>query len=447
MSQTERDRIARANVTEHTAPREAHGSQRRLGRWVVPTVLALAAIVWGAWRAPVEFARWRAAAQLDHYLRGDTAGALAALTEIARSVPDDVPIQARLMQWLADSGQASVALDVAERLKDADGRYPPAIAAARLTCLRRLGRHAEALDEFESLTSQAGISMDGSLAALNERAYLRALAGRQLIAAEGDMDYVLSMLDSMASQSSGLLIPARIRARLYAAIMLADAHEYAQAEQILDRAIDGLLERWNNLPSRLTGADDEPPELFAWLNPLHGLMERAAVDQYHQLADSLAATLTTRALVRQADQRLEESIVDRRRVELLGRRPEEILDQLVDARTAAMLAPELAAYLDTRACVYWRRDELALALADLNPAIDLQRSILALPWERRVPASEIQSDPRMLEDRYGAQLTKTLASLLSHRQRIQLQRGRERDAERDRQEIRRLGLDPDANWD
>ena len=54
MSQAERDRIARAIVTEHTAPLEAHCSQRRLGRWVVPTVLALAAIVWGAWRAPIE---------------------------------------------------------------------------------------------------------------------------------------------------------------------------------------------------------------------------------------------------------------------------------------------------------------------------------------------------------------------------------------------------------
>lgn len=140
---------------------------------------------------PREIIRWHLAAAIERHINGDLDAAIGSLDRLIEKSPNNDDLLTERAAWRLENRQYAVAL------KDADKalRLSPDRASTlelRSQIYQHLARHRDAIRDWDRLVTVAQSSFGPSLgAALNGRAYARALAKQDLDLALADIEEAL----------------------------------------------------------------------------------------------------------------------------------------------------------------------------------------------------------------------------------------------------------------
>ncbi|MCO6454747.1 MAG: hypothetical protein J5I93_05550 [Pirellulaceae bacterium] len=182
---------------------EAVPPPRSRWRWLVllaPLLLVAGPIAIG--ELPHEVAMWHGAAALEHHLDGDTPAALHSLERGLAWQPDSPQLLVQRSEWHEELGDLEAALADAQAAVERNERSAAALLQ-RSIVLRRLGRHDEAIEDWNRLVDLADGGVRLTVRKLNEtqqidvyngRAYARAVANQQLPDGLADVRHSIELL-------------------------------------------------------------------------------------------------------------------------------------------------------------------------------------------------------------------------------------------------------------
>jgi tetratricopeptide (TPR) repeat protein len=205
-----------ADRSQTTAePSEPGGGPSERGRAVRLAVSAtfgaaiLIAVIVTVMRSPAERARWYLAAAREEHAQGDLQAAIGLLRKAVDTHPGNGELHAQLAQYYFEDEDDEKCLTSLERLVE----LRPQDARAYLMrghYLRRMRRYEEAVRDADVLVRLAEQRQLPSLGrglslrdALNNAAYFRALAGKELDRALHDADIAVEAIRSAAGTAAG----------------------------------------------------------------------------------------------------------------------------------------------------------------------------------------------------------------------------------------------------
>lgn len=296
-------------------PRPTRG--QRLLRWVVllvPVLLVAGPVVVGEF--PREVALWHGAAALEHHLDGNLDAALQSLDAGLAWDPDNHLLLLQRSQWRLDAGDLPGALEDAE-LAVASKEHDPAGYLQRSSVFQKMGRHREAIDDWNRLVELAdgatrveirGLEGTRQMDIYNGRAYARAVANMEIQA--GLMDAQRS-IDRFGENMAVL----DTRGFLYY-----HAGEYEKARYDLDKAVDEVESYYAQLLRETRDEEGELPEPLRNQPRLRRqFLDLRELRKFQQeMAEQVAVLRYHRALVLDKLGEAEAAERDRQRVRELG---------------------------------------------------------------------------------------------------------------------------------
>ena len=404
---------------------------------------------------PGEAARWQAARALHAFDQGRTDQALGLMRDAVEQRPDDVFLLMPLAQMLLKANRADEALEIARRI-EADPTYARLGYQLKDQCLIRLGRFDEALEAFRkyepALKQQEAYAPDAlatflgtpdlrleyRVGRLNDLAYHRALAGQELEEARHNMESVIEELSRYPWYPLTLRVGFVDRVVISAALIGRQVGRTEQALERLDVRIRGLEDAVATLKTRLT---TDVTQGLADAYPLAATSEKRLKEKVFGYAygrEELAALLVVRALLYDDLGRDRLRDRDRVRVVQLGHDPDSLLKQFPEDIDCLRVLQQGAAYLDTRAVVLQKLDDLARAWDDIQIAVTAVQ-ILNETFAGGIQNSVSNSAGDYFDEDSSR---RSEAALLYHRMLLAEPLGKRDVADSDRQRIRALGFEP-----
>ena len=212
-------------------PPEQAGS-RRTSRLVITVLLLviLGPVAWRWW--PKEVARWYSAVATEKQLDGDARAAQQALTAALRWDPQSPATFRQRGDLFTDQGHYEQALEDYHRAIELDPDDPISLIK-RSVALQYLGKHAEAIQDWQQLESMwKDQGQEGFAMALNGLAYARALGNMELDQALQEVNQALQFGGRNPESRAAML-----DTRGYIQLLRG---EYQAARQDLDRAIQSM---------------------------------------------------------------------------------------------------------------------------------------------------------------------------------------------------------------
>ena len=438
------------------APPDSRPARNRLAQYgVLLFFLALVLLPVLGQGCSGEAAKWKAARALHAFDQGRTDQALAWMREAAQQRPDDVYLLTPLVQMLLKANRPDEALEIAERIQQ-DPEFSQLGYQLADPCLIRLGRFDEALEAFrkyepamkaqetrapEPLASFFGtpdLRLEYRSSRLNDFAYHRALAGKELDEARLNIQGVIDELSQYPWYPLELRVSFVDRVVISAALIGRQVGHTEPALKRIDARIEGLE---NTLESMKTHLTSRVTEDLVDQFPLAPTVEKWHKRQAFGIAygrQQLAALLVIRALLLDDLGRDEWRDRDRVRVIRLGHDPDKLLKQFPDDIRCLKVLQQGAAYLDTRAVVLQKLDDLDLAWNDIQIAVTAVQ-ILNETFGGGIQNSVSNSAGDFFDEDTSR---RSEAALLYHRMLLAEQMGNQDLAESDRQRIRELGFKP-----
>ncbi len=412
-------------------------------------LLVFAPVLW--YGGAEELDRWRVAALMEKYLDGKHEEAIAGLREIVARRPGNQEARIVLAGWLVDANQAGEALELVEAVPAA--QRSRGLLKVYQNCLLANGRSGEAISVFRELYPANELrTPDEQLFHRNGLSYFQALDGSETGMALRNSSSVVADVAARWNGDTGIALLPGLQAALCAVLIYRGETGRPPAgkeinsekfQQEIFAILDPVIEL---LHEELESARAAPGGRWSELNPF--LPDFIPFDSdwnpagTRGIADALAAFLTVRALVYQDLNDVEKSFADRRAVMKLGRDPESIAAKWPALVDCTDHLENLAMFLDTRGCVFYRLDQLHMALGDFQAAVIAQESLVrAGAWH--LPGGSIQTaDLREHRERFEEQPRKSLAVLLYHRSWVFRELGLEALERADVARVRELGFVP-----
>lgn len=417
-------------------------------------MLMLVAVPIGLRSCSGESDRWRAASAMELYLDGDKQAAIEQLTEVSERLPEDYQIKLKLGTWLLDDQQAEQALQVVKQVPE--NWQDREITSLIQRCYLALGQPNMALQEYQRVNpADATRSPDQLLMHRNSLSYYQALASQDLPLALENSNFVADSLANYWNGRHNLPMSATFQAffctaRIYQHVLeqsdtTPEKKEVYQRDalEILTGAIDLLRSEHEKLKAARSKRDavvdqesnsvgdaalrgdkgaadqqsiqDLTPETQRDLAQQKPPSKKVQLKRMDDVAQSLAAMLTLRAMVFQSTEQLTASFEDRQQVADLGFDPEQVRQMLPDFAECNFHLDSLASVLDTRGCVHLQLKNLQKALVDLNVAIAAQTALVEVVELAPRTSIEVSLDPRQQRQTFVLAPRRTLAVLLYHR--------------------------------
>jgi tetratricopeptide (TPR) repeat protein len=219
-----------ASASSDGPPEQA--GNRRPSRLVITVLLLLilGPVAWRWW--PKEVARWYSAIAAEKQLDGDAQAAQQALAAALWWDPESAATFRQRGDLLTDQGHYDQALEDYHRAIELDPDDPVNLIK-RSVALQFLGKHAEAIQDWQQLESMwRDRGQEGFAMALNGLAYARALGNSELDQALAEVNQALQF-GGRNSESRAAMLDTRGYIQLLRG-------EYQAARQDLDRAIQSM---------------------------------------------------------------------------------------------------------------------------------------------------------------------------------------------------------------
>jgi len=389
--------------------------------------------------------KWQAANAELLYESGDRAAAIESLQEVAAQRPQDKKIQWKLVNWLAENGQADKAVEHCnEQLERSPESQDWLLLKRESEC--QAGDFSAAWQTFEQLKLLRNQRLTRSAEELNEQAYYRTLAEENLSLAADEIrravqqvSYQSGVRDFRATLPSQGLISAALLSRQVEAqsIVLPQLNRRIGVAQ---RALDG---REKLLVESL---EDYSEESFPLNESRESMLEELRLKTEFR-RNELALLLVCRALMLEDLGEPGRCDFDRTQVVELGFQPQAVADLLPDDSLCLAVAKRAVAYLDTRGFVLAKMpwddpDQMADgvstgldAIADLNIAVSVAEVIHRLHTESIEPSVE-----------EAEQFNKMFAAVLYHRVMANTKANHLNAVKLDRERIKSLGFSGALQW-
>ncbi|MEM7453977.1 MAG: hypothetical protein AAF456_06430 [Planctomycetota bacterium] len=397
-----------------------------------------------------EVDRWRAASAMLQYENGEVAEAIATMEQIVEDSDDEPSLIRSLAAMLRDTGRAGDAVDLCDKwLEKSSGAHP--VDRARMlemkaSCQQMQGEAMSALETIKELHSMAGsVSTASPLAWLNDLAYYRALAGTELGQAEDDMNRVIEENESDPNWQVKRPVAFHAKTALCAAIVLRDLDRADEAIDVLDRWINRYEDLGFERESRLVEWIYQSATQFPFKPEVEKQLTAGRREVIDRSNAGLAMMLTLRALIAQSEGDTDRMETDRIRIASLGFESEWLAERLPTMPDCIVTLEESQAYLDTRGYVRVMQKKYRLAMPDLNLAILASETLADAMNSPLFNSIELSSSMGTNEsrDKRMQLVIKTQAILLAHRMQAYQESGRQDLADRDAEQIRELGFDPE----
>lgn len=404
---------------------------------------------------PSERDRWTAAHAMVLFDRGERDVAIDRYRPVVEKHPDDVPLLLPYIQMLLKADREEEALEIARRIAT-ETNYRQLGYQLMDQCLIRLGRFDEALEAFRQYEpvlkereSQVPDALSRFLGApdlrleiratrLNDLAYHRALAGRELEEARANIESVISELSAQPWYPLEYDVTFVDRVVISIGLIGRQVGRTEEALEQLDghvRAVERAIERLRqNITTQIT---DRVRSEFPFSADTEKRYKQLVFD-FALGQRQLAVLLAVRALLYDDLDRDRERDRDRIRARKLGVDPEEVLRQIPIDLDCLRALQQGAAYLDTRAVVLMELGEFHTAWLDSNIAV-LAIQILNATYAGGLQNS-VSSGAGDFFDQDNTRRSE--AALLYHRMLLAQKMQRSDLAELDRRRIKELGFEP-----
>lgn len=407
-----------------------------------------------------EWARWDAAQAVMAHERGDVDGAIEQLTAAVEKSPRDPSLKLSLAEKLIESSQPFRAERVCDEILK---RFPDHDAALirKANSQQSQGNFVKALATFKQRAKARSWLISDSFHKLNERAYFRALANRELPYAKEDIDAAIA---KVAQQRLGALehsVSIRVRSLVVSALV---GRKIGMADVAIDRLtprINALRIKTHEIKLELNAAIiQQSSQQFPPVkeDTLHYNAMRANV---WVVEKELALLLTTRALCYQdlSDQdpsNIQYCDQDRAEVRSLGLDADKIVAKLPGDNECISELLDSHSLLDTRGFIVSRLsdspsdvDSNGLPMLKnregLNEAlVDFNQAIFAFQVFANSLGTEVHNHIENTLDIaiMKLRIPRSKAVLLYHRMLLLEKIGPADAAAKDRESIIELGFEP-----
>lgn len=388
--------------------------------------------------------KWQAAQAELQYENGDRNAAIQSLQEVAVKRPKDSKIQLKLVNWLAENGQADKAVEhCKEQLEHSPKSQNWLLLKREAEC--QAGDFKAAWQTFEQLKVLRNRRVNRSPEELNEQAYFRALAEEDLSLAADEIQRAVQQV----SHQSGIpnfraMLPSQalISASLLSRKVEAQSIVLPQLNRRIVVAQRALEDREKLLVESLA---DYSKESFPLSKSRESMLEETRV-QTEFRRHELALLLVCRALILEDLQEPARCDLDRTHVVELGFQPQAVADLLPDDSLCLSVAMRAIAYLDTRGLVLTKMpwSDPGQLVDDVSTGFDA-----ITDFDIAVAVSEVidrvQQASKESSGQEQEQFRKVFAAILSHRAVAHGKAGRSDLVQPDRDRIEALGFDPDGN--
>ncbi|MDA8563306.1 hypothetical protein N9L06_02525 [Mariniblastus sp.] len=388
--------------------------------------------------------KWQAAQAMVRYENGDRDEAIESLRQVASKLVDDQYIQFTLVDWLTENGQAKKAVEHFDRqLEHKPGSVTSLALRRESEC--GAGDYQAAWQTHQQLQELETQRLNRSAADLNEQAYFRALANVDLPTARSEIRQAVAKV-SYDSGIPGFNAPLPSQALIAASLLSRHVDAQSLVLPHLNRRIDAVRKVLEDREKSLVELLEEfSNESFPLSQSREGLLKdvRFKVDfRRHELA----FLTVCRALMVEDLGHPNRCDSDRAQIVHLGLQPQMVADLLPEDSICHPMATRAIAYLDTSALVLTKmlgndpsqliEEELTLAnaITDLNISVAVCDVI-----DRRIQTAKESTESELKQRR------KVFAAVLHHRVLAHQKSGNAELAQLDRERIKSLGFDPDAN--
>ena len=438
--------------------RNSNIMNQKTGRaeWLVIAVVASFAVIpMCIYGGGPEWARWDAAQAMQHFHRGETDEAIFQLRSAVERSPRDPVVKLLLADALAQAGDADAGIALADEVLE---KYPSNRNAlqTKSSCQRYGGDFVGALQTHQQYRDSNGL-LSSQLSDLNELAYYRALAKKDIQLANQDIEEAVQTIDQSRWECGDLTL---LQKTLVACVLIGrDSQDMAELMQELDYHIEKLDLLAGSRARDLVEHVYENIQQQPTFDEAIGDPTRERRFELQTYQQRLAVLLTVRALVHQDRDETGLCQNDRQHIRELGLDADEIASELPDDEECLYTLNMASAYLDTRglvrSLVMWVESEDELLQLPPKRQIrystyerardDLSVSVLATkaflhsldgPLHNKM---ESAVDPIEAKEFWREQT----ATMLYHRMTLYQRRGETDLAEADRSEIISLGFQAD----
>jgi tetratricopeptide (TPR) repeat protein len=412
--------------------------------------------------------QWKFAQGLNEYENGNLDQAIELLQDGLKLDPNATSIKLRLAKMLAENCQGDLGLTWCDEVLD---QYPKNKMArvVRVECLQYLGRFEEAFREYQKAVAE---KVDKPAEQLNNLAYFRALADRELDKAARQIDLAIEKHERNVGWANMRGVPIHVQAVVSIGILARHVEGYEYVMEPLNDLIIQHEDLWlaydaeiNRLVKNQESARETEGVVAEQFQPeIDNVGNRM-----QNIEGSLALLLATRCLI--AEDLEDETLADRDRLWLkkIGYQPQEVFDRLPSKDECWNTVDISMMFLDTRGFVstklpwelIWSdplgreidlpRDSFQLAIKKssyVDVLFDLDIAIAAAEVNRLAVNSQLSNrlELSLAAVRFQQQQAgKLIAVLRYHRLKAHEKAGQFDQAAADQQRIEELGFEADCS--
>lgn len=396
-----------------------------------------------------EKANWNFARAVNANRSGNLEEAIEHLKLAAEQDPDNCRIPVMMAQIYAENGHGEIGISLCDDLAEcfpANGDTEE----VRSMCLQYLGKFEESLAAYKRSLSG---KISRSPVELNNLAYYRALANKELEQAAADIGKAIKETDAQPWGESPLRLPLPIKTVVAAGLLSRSCDAQDSVLPLLDRKIA-------QFEAALASETEELYEPLARNIRTNFPLDRDLEDQFLQQRERvdfysgcLLTMLATRALVLNDLEKFELADRDRNRIRSLDANFDRVAS-LLPAEPYCLATLDLAmTFLDTRGFIAtlrpWDTEDTFEPTASYAQAIDdLDLAVLASEIKQRAidsPLFNSSEIPAATIPRARAVGKHYTAVLVFHRLKAHQRQGNFAAAEIDQRMIESLGFQADAN--
>ena len=403
---------------------------------VIVSFVGLALLPVAYYGANSEFARWKAARAELLYQQGKPEDGLELLNLAVEQAPHDQNLKLNLAEKLMRSGQADRALELIDSVIEYSANPRPAIEA-KASCLMYLQRADEALTYIKSAADYLEPNEYQQPLRLNQLAYFRALAKKELNQAQDDISKSIKSTEEQLWWSDKYL-PMSLADQTLVSTVIVSLQIEAEGElNALSKRIEELRTEINEMQNELSRG------VYALVSDDLELTDETQTKlhfkQFHLLSNRhvLSILLVVRALVYQERGRQLECDLDRAEIIKMGFEPGDLLNAVPDDWILMRNMLYGAQLLDTDAVV---KNAAGDKLAEASNSLDIAVNAISV-----LAATDDSSLQNTIRDESGSQfarqdLPRMEAVIRLHRAELKLRQGRVAEAEDDYRRIEKLGF-------
>ncbi len=411
-----------------------------------------------------ETAKWEFARGLNLADAGEVDSGLALMKQAVADAPGSLQMNLELARVLAEQGDRESVRLCDELLNGQQDSGRKLTLNQRKLVLNYKAQCQQELGDFEQALVTHKLSIADSLARgsteLNNLAYFRALANRELMMATKDIEKAIS--GQAERGGPDLYLPLTVKAAMSIGLISRLVDRQEQALETLSNMIDEIESDYANVREFVSltlywQIQDQFP-----LDASGEKKTREARNQQDIIRGILAALYTVRALLYQDLGREAECNSDRLRMRDLGFEETELAKSLPNKYRCLDSLQSAMAYLDTRGYLLsllpWDETGFDQSLSEEDPRFRIgsyQKALadlnLALASTRMMKAAldggvyNLQEYTPAMVAAMKSSVARTEAVILFHRMKTHRRQRRDAAAQADADEIRQLGFDPDSN--